>query len=139
MIFSNRNQFEVPISLVFDNVDLSNFLPGAKFYYLRAILHGFPDDKCRSLLENIISAMNEDSVILIDDMIFPDANVHWQAVQFDLTMMCAHASMARTLSQWGALLYSVGLIIRDIYVYNFVCHETVVAVVPVGGSGIFRI
>ena len=134
MIFSNRNQFEVPIKWVFNNINLSNFLSGTKFYYMRAILHGFPDNKCRSLLQNTISAMSKNSVILIDDMVFPDANVHWQATQFDLTMMCAHAFMERTSTQWGALRYSVGLIIRDIYVYNFVCHETIMAVVPIGRS-----
>ena len=135
MIFSSHSQFEVPKESVYNKMNLSNFLPAAKFYYMRAILHGFPDDKCRSLLKNIMPAMSADSVILIDDMVFPDAHVQWQAAQFDLTMMCAHASMERTLTQWAALLDSVGLVIRNIYVYNFVCHETIMAVVPKGRLG----
>lgn len=43
--------------------------------------------------------MSEDSVLVIDEMVFPDSKVSWQATQFDLTMMCAHASVERTQTQ----------------------------------------
>lgn len=73
--------------------------------------------------------MSEESVLLIDEMVFPNSGVSWQAAQFDLTMMCAHASMERTQTQWKALLDSVDLKIRDTWVYNRSCHQAVMAVV----------
>lgn len=88
-----------------------------------------PDELCRTVVQNVKDAMSEESVLVIDEMVFPDSKVSWQAAQFDLTMMCAHASMERTQTQWKALLESVGLKIRDIYIYNPSCHQAVMAVV----------
>ncbi len=96
---------------------------------MKAVLHVLPDEHCRTVIQNIKEAMSEDSVFVIDEMVFPDSNVSWQAAQFDLTMMCAHASMERTQTQWKALLESAGLKIRDTYVYNQSCHQAVMAVV----------
>lgn len=102
---------------------------GAKYYYMRAVLHVLPDERCRTVVRKIKEAMSEESVFLIDEMVFPNSRVSWQAAQFDLTMMCAHASMERTQTQWKALLDSVDLKIRDTYVYNPSCHQAVMAVV----------
>ena len=96
---------------------------------MRALLHVLPDERCRTVVQNIKDAMSEESVFVIDEMVFPDSNVSWQAAQFDLTMMCAHASMERTQTQWKALLDSADLKIRDTYVYNPSCHQAVMAVV----------
>lgn len=96
---------------------------------MRSVLHVLPDHSCRKVLQNIIPAMNADSILLIDEMVFPATKVSWQAAQFDLTMMCAHASMERTETQWQVLLGSVGLRVRDSYVYNASMHQTVMAVV----------
>ena len=94
-----------------------------------AVLHVLPDERCRTVPQNIKNAMSEKSVFVIDEMVFPESEVSWQAAQFNLTMMCAHASMERTQTQWQALLDSVDLKIRDIYVYNPICHQAVIAVV----------
>ena len=94
-----------------------------------AVLHLLPDERCRTILQNIKYAMSDSSVLVIDEMVFPDSGVSWQAAQFDLTMMCIHASMERTRLQWKALLDSVDLKIRDIYVYNPRRHQAVMAVV----------
>ena len=94
-----------------------------------AVLHILPDERCRTVLQNIKNAMSEKSVLLIDEMVFPDSGVSWQAAQFDLTMMCAHASTERTRTQWKALLDSVDLKIRDVYIYNPGIHQAAMAVV----------
>ena len=96
---------------------------------MRGVLHDFPDDTCRLILQNIIPAMSKESAILIDDMVLPDVNVHWQATQIDLTMMCALAGMERTREQWLALLDSVGLRIAQIYVHIPSDHESVIVAV----------
>lgn len=102
---------------------------GSKFYYLRAVLHDWPDEKCRAILRNVIAAMGDDSAILIDEMVLPDKGVHWHTTQIDLTMMAALASWERTRSQWTDLLGSVGLKIADIYTYTPSVYESVMHVV----------
>ena len=94
-----------------------------------AVLHVLPDERCRKVLQKIKNAMSQESVLVIDEMVLPESEVSWQAAQFDLTMMCAHASVERTQTQWKALLDCVELKIRDIYVYNPSCHQAVMAVV----------
>ena len=104
-------------------------VPGAKFYYLRAILHDWPDHKCRDILNYIIPAMGPESVILIDEMVFPNKGVHWQSAQIDLTMMAALASVERTQAQWSDLLDSVGLKIAKVYTYTPSVCESIMTVV----------
>ncbi|MCJ1268551.1 hypothetical protein MMC22_008439 [Lobaria immixta] len=101
----------------------------AKFYYMRNILHDYPDDKCRTILRNTMMAMGKDSKIIIDEMVLPDSNVSWQATQVDLTMFCRHAAMERTQTQWQTLLDSVGLEIENTYVYTAEVHESVLVAV----------
>lgn len=73
--------------------------------------------------------MSEDSVILIDEMLIPEANVHWHVTQIDLAMMTAMASIERTQVQWAALLDSVGLKIRETYMYTPSVYESIMVVV----------
>ena len=96
---------------------------------MRTVLHDWSDEKCHLILQNIVQAMSAESVILIDEMILPDTNVHWRATQIDLLMMGALASMERTRSQWDTLLDAVGLKVRDIYTYNLSTYDNVMAVV----------
>ena len=97
---------------------------------MRGILHDFPDDKCRVILQHCIDVLAPDSLILIDDMVLPNTGVYWQTAQVDLTMMVALAARERTHEQWTALLDSVGLRIVDIHVYTPPVHESVITCVP---------
>lgn len=74
--------------------------------------------------------MGKESLILIDDMVLPDSNVHWRATQLDLTMMTGLASMERTNEQWYRLLDSAGLKILKIDPYNTIQHDSIIAAVP---------
>ncbi|MCJ1400195.1 hypothetical protein MMC11_003399 [Xylographa trunciseda] len=103
---------------------------GARFYYLRNILHDYPDERCRLVLQHLKAAMGKDSVILVDDMVLQDAGVDWQATQLDLTMMAAMGSMERTEKQWRALMEAAGLRIVAIHRYTEVLRDSVIAVVP---------
>lgn len=73
--------------------------------------------------------MGPDSVILIDEMILPDRNVHWHSTQIDLTMMAALASVERTQTHWAKLLDSVGLKVANTYVYTPSLYESIMTVV----------
>lgn len=102
---------------------------GARFYYLRGVLHDFSDDQCQCILENLVCAMGAQSTILIDDAVLPMQGVGWQAAQMDLLMMASHASMERTYVQWETLLAKVGLVIKKVHVYDSVpCNSVIEAV-----------
>ncbi|GAP90025.2 putative O-methyl transferase B [Rosellinia necatrix] len=103
---------------------------GAKFYFMRWILHNHPHHKILKLLANTKAAMAtvQDSILLIDEMILPETNAHVDAVAIDLTMMCAFAGMERTEKQWRSILDEAGLKLTNIYLYNPDSHESVMEV-----------
>ena len=105
--------------------------PGAVFYYMRNILHDYPDKQCLMILKNIIAAMEKDSVILIGGVVLPDSGIHWQATQLDMAMMTGMAAVERTKEQWYALLESAGLKIKKIWTYTTSLQDSIIeAVLP---------
>jgi demethylsterigmatocystin 6-O-methyltransferase len=62
-------------------------ITGAKFYYLRHIMHDWPDADCIRILQQIIPVMSADSLILIDEVVLPDTKVPWQVSGMVLSMM----------------------------------------------------
>ena len=108
---------------------LTEFLcVGAKFYYLRAVMHGYPDDKCVNILKNMIPAMNKESKILLDDKVLPDRGVGWQTCELDLVMMSCLGALERTNSQWTKLVESAGLRIEKVYLYSSLMNHSVIVV-----------
>ena len=91
---------------------------GARAYYLRNILHDWPNDKCKEILENVKSGMTQDSVILIDEMVLSDRGSSWRATQADLTMAVALSAMERSEAQWLTLFDEAGLHVRKIMKYR---------------------
>ena len=102
----------------------------AKYYYLRTVLHDWPDDKCERILKNIIPAMGPDSKILIDDMVLPNTGVHWWSACLDLHMYTVLGAMERNVDQWESLLEKCGLKIVEIKTYMPVMRNSVIVVVP---------
>ena len=103
---------------------------GAKFYYLRQILHDYPDDKCVTILKNLVSAMDADSRIILDEMVLPETGAQWQETGTDLAMMAALGSKERTGSQWQALIDSAGCKILETFTYSWPVENAVQVVVP---------
>lgn len=91
---------------------------GARFYYLRAVLHDFPDSACHTILSRLKDAMRQKSRILIDEMVLPNSGVDWAATHTDLTMMACLAAKERTQQQWERLLDDAGLMIEKQRSYN---------------------
>ncbi|KAI0551864.1 S-adenosyl-L-methionine-dependent methyltransferase [Xylaria curta] len=91
---------------------------GARFYYLRNILHDWPDDKCVAILQQLVNASGPDSQILIDEMVLPDSGASWEATTIDLTLMASFGSRERTTAQWHALLDIAGLKILRVDTYQ---------------------
>jgi demethylsterigmatocystin 6-O-methyltransferase len=103
---------------------------GARIYYFRQIMHDHPDEKAVTILQNTISAMGPDSLILIDDMVIPNTAAHWHATQVDITMMSSLASRERTLDQWKTLAAKAGLKINQIYTYTNSLRDSILECVP---------
>ena len=107
-----------------------NLALGARAYYLRNIMHDWPDDKCSIILQQIIKVMDQDSVILIDDMVLPNQGAHWRATQLDLAMMAGLAAMERTEKQWYSMLDAAGLKVKQIYTYTPELRDSIIVAVP---------
>jgi hypothetical protein len=87
---------------------------GAKAFYLRFILHDWPQVQARTILRNIVDVMKVDSVVLIHELLLSSRGVgQWEA-KLDWHMMNL-GSLERSEEQWRALVGSVGLEIRGIW------------------------
>lgn len=81
---------------------------GAKAYYLRTVLHDWPDQQARQILSRIREAMGPESILLINETMLPESNVALSSAQADLTMMVTFASLERTQKQFEKLLNETG-------------------------------
>ena len=104
---------------------------GARFYYLRAVLHDHPDAKAKAILQRIKEAMDPHSILLIDDLVIPSKGASRVVVQMDITMMALCGAKERTETEWRKLLGDVGFEMRKVHRYHpeieFAVMEAVVA------------
>ncbi|RYP75950.1 hypothetical protein DL769_003716 [Monosporascus sp. CRB-8-3] len=104
---------------------------GAKYYYLRAILHNWDDDKAVQILANIVPAMSADSLVLIDEVVIPDQGAHVWPAGLDLQMYTLFGASERTTSQWDALLQRAGLRPVAVKKYAPVMGSSVIFAAPI--------
>jgi len=102
---------------------------GARAYYLRNILHDHQDAQAREILANTMSAMDEESVILIDEMVLPEKGAHWRAANMDIMMMTCVAAKERSEREWDALLASVDLSVIKVWKYTE-CDDRIIVAKP---------
>ncbi|KAJ5121034.1 uncharacterized protein N7515_008995 [Penicillium bovifimosum] len=81
---------------------------GARAYYLRTVLHDWPDAQARQILARIREAMAPDSLLLINETLLPESKIALSSAQADLTMMVSFASLERTQAQFERLLNESG-------------------------------
>ena len=81
----------------------------AKCYYLRTVLHDWPDTKALEILGHVKDAMGPKSIILIEESVLPEEGVPLETAYTDMVMMSCFASLERRLTQWEALLSKAGL------------------------------
>ena len=87
---------------------------GAKAFYLRNILHDWPQTQASVILRNVTDAVVEDSVVLIHEILLPKTGVFYFDAMMDWHMMDIGA-LERTEAQWKTLVGSVGLEIKVIW------------------------
>lgn len=83
---------------------------GASAYYMRTVLHDWPDKEAKIILRNTAEAMGPHSVLLISEKVMPLVNAPASLVQADISMMLQFASLERTRDQWVGLIQRSGLL-----------------------------
>lgn len=101
----------------FSDEPYPDLVHGAKIYYLRNVLHDWDDDKSIQILTRIRSAMENDSVLILDELVLSDWQASLTACNFDLSMMTI-SSWERTLQQWSDLFGSAGFTIEQTWSYD---------------------
>jgi hypothetical protein len=82
---------------------------GARVYYLKMVLHDWPDEQCKQILSNLKPALKKGhSRILLNEIIIPETGANWFETSVDLIMLCAHSAQERRERDWRALMESVG-------------------------------
>ncbi len=77
---------------------------GADIYFLRHILHNWPDSDCISILRNLIKEMVPGkSKLLVCDYVVPDQSPNRYKVHMDITMAMLFGGSERTGAQFEAL------------------------------------
>lgn len=80
------------------------------------IFHDWPDAECRSILQNLKTAMKAGySKILLDEVILPQTDCGSWFAACDINMMALLGGKERTQKQWIDLLQSVDL---DVKIWN---------------------
>ncbi|KAK5125543.1 hypothetical protein LTR85_000654 [Meristemomyces frigidus] len=102
---------------------------GAKAYYMRNIMHDWPDGRCIAILQRLRDACADDSMVLIDEMVLPDQGASWKQAQKDIQMMAALAAMERSEAQWKELLAKAGLKIQQVCTYDKEMGDSVIIAV----------
>ncbi|KAI9036881.1 S-adenosyl-L-methionine-dependent methyltransferase [Aspergillus affinis] len=103
---------------------------GATFYYLRNVLHDYPDEQCVKLLQLQRAAMGPDSVLLVDELICPPAGAPRAFVDMDIAVMACLAAQERTQEQWEHLFQSAGLYLVEVLPYVAQLGHSVMVVKP---------
>jgi hypothetical protein len=81
---------------------------GAKAYYMRHVLHDWPDKQAKLILDKVKAAMGPTSIFLVDENVLPDVGVSLVSAQIDISMMVSFSSLERTGAQYSNLLQEAG-------------------------------
>ncbi|KAJ9602488.1 hypothetical protein H2200_013031 [Cladophialophora chaetospira] len=92
------------------------------FFYLRNVLHDWPDDSCVTILSHLRDALlkaPESAKILIDEMAVPEFGASRYVTNVDMVMMTGFGAKERTLAEWRILVGSVkGLKLSRSFTYE---------------------
>lgn len=82
------------------------------------MFHDWPDDKCKTILENLKPALCKDSVVLIDDIVVSSAGAPWRVTLGDMTMAVCLAAMERTEVEWCRVAHAAGFELVKVLKYR---------------------
>jgi hypothetical protein len=88
---------------------------GSAIYLLSAVLHGFDDDTCRTILANLGRAIGTSGArAALMEMVMPERGADAATASFDMQMFMGTRGRERTLAQWQALIEPAGLVLEEI-------------------------
>jgi hypothetical protein len=87
---------------------------GGDLYLLSNILHDWPDDKCKLILNTCNKAMTDNSKLLVLEMIVPDVNKPSLSKLLDLEMLVITGGAERTKVEFTQLFNISGLKVTKI-------------------------
>ncbi|KAK4496984.1 hypothetical protein PRZ48_011433 [Zasmidium cellare] len=91
---------------------------GAKVYYLRNILHDWPDDVSLNILKQLRAAVADDSILVVDEIVVTEDKIRWQQVNYDFIMMSVCGALERTEKQWADLMAAAGFQLQEVRMYD---------------------
>lgn len=80
----------------------------SRAYFMRTVLHDWPDKQALLILRRLHEAMGSDSLLLINEAMLPEFGAPLGSVLSDMQMMGSFASLERTERQWQQLLEASG-------------------------------
>ncbi|GAB1217109.1 hypothetical protein ATERTT37_006332 [Aspergillus terreus] len=91
----------------------------ARVYYFKFVMHDWPDDKCRIILDHTKAAMKEGySKLLIEDFIVSELQPAPRHTMMDMVVMALCPGIERTQETWTDLLNSAGLEINEFWTHQ---------------------
>lgn len=103
-------------------------IKGARAYYMRSVLHDWPDHKVLEVLQQLKAVMTPGySRLLLNEFVIRNEKPDWRASSVDvllMVLMCAHERSER---EWRQLISQAGLTITNIYT-KYECTESVIEV-----------
>ncbi|CAD6876265.1 methyltransferase [Methylomonas fluvii] len=103
----------------FEGCDLLKAVPkahsGKDIYLLSAVLHGFDDDTCVTVLRNVAQASADSgAAIAVMEMVMPDSPTDIATAAFDMQMFVNTRGRERTLAEWRRLFDASGLVLQEV-------------------------
>jgi len=105
--------------LRFQSGDALTEVPSAQsdkdIFLLSAVLHGFDDEDCVSLLRNVAVACGQTGArIALLEMVLPEVGVDVAGASFDMQMFVGTRGRERTMSEWSALFVKASVALEEV-------------------------
>lgn len=82
---------------------------GADAYMMSHIIHDWNEDQCQAILTNCREAMNDDSKLLLIEMVLPEGDEPHPGKLLDMVMLVMPGGQERTAAEYDELLAKAGL------------------------------
>lgn len=106
-------------------------IKGANIYFIRDVLHDWPDKAAVQLLSQTAEVMEpSQSRLLIEDHVIDTENVHHTPAAADILLMLILNGIERTLEDWKMLLKESGLRIVKVWP-NGAGHQSIIEAVKI--------
>jgi len=105
--------------LRFQAGDALTTIPSAQsekdIYLLSAVLHGFDNETCITILHNVANACGQTGArIALLEMVLPEVGADVAGASFDMQMFMGSRGRERTLMEWTALFDDAGMALEEV-------------------------